>query len=204
MVESLQGQLAEARQEARELRQSMSEMDKGRQASWGQQLAAQTRMGELEGELSALRSANDVLTKRCEEAEQQAAEERSLRARGDNANAELMGKQASLLQRLEMLETELANRGSSKRRGGTRRVKLQDQPVESRPGTANLLRTGGDARPGTSGGLRGGGHARPSTSAVSSAHAHREERAGKMHGAQVLRIGEDGEEDEFETMLGDR
>ena len=149
-------------------------------------------------------SANDVLTKRCEEAEQQAAEERSLRSRGDSANAELMGKQASLLQRLEMLETELANRGSSKRRGGTRRVKLQDQPVESRPGTANLLRTGGDARPGTSGGLRGGGHARPSTSAVSSAHAHREERAGKMHGAQVLRIGEPGEEDEFETMLGDR
>ena len=125
---------------------------------------------------------------------------------------------AVLYQRIAELEAELNSNRSSKshRRGGNRKVVLQDQPVESmRPGTA----AGGlIARPGTSGGLSGGAaggggggfdqQQRPATSlsgpgAGAGAIMSREARAARMGGggggagggggggggAQVLRFG---------------
>ena len=116
-----------------------------------------------------------------------------------------------LYQRIAQLEAELDSSKISKsnRRSGNRKVVLQDQPVESmRPGTAagGLIQHASTAfsRPGTadtSGRTRDLERQRPSTSSAGSrdagAASNREERAARM-GAQILRLGANHDEDEFE------
>ena len=123
---------------------------------------------------------------------------------------------AVLYQRISELEAEL-NSGKwskSNRRSATRKVVLQDQPVEAmRPGTAaaGLIQhcsvTPGLFRPGTAdlaAGTRGSERQYPATSLGGSssdagAASNRAERAQRMMGAQVLRLGTNGgEDDEFE------
>ena len=108
---------------------------------------------------------------------------------------------AVLYKRISELEAEL-NSGKwskSNRRSGTRKVILQDQPVESmRPGTAagGLIQpcsaNASHFRPGTADlaeGTRG-------TSYDAGGVSSRAERAQRMVGAQVLRVGANGGEDE--------
>lgn len=219
MVETMQAQLADARQEARELRTSIAEMEKARQANWDQQMAAQSRISELEAEVRDLKRETAeggsvaVLQQRVTDAERIAEEERSARLRGETATAQLMGTQAVLYQRISELEAELnSSKSSRSRRSGTRKVVLHDQPVESmRPGTAaggliqHASANGGLFRPGTAdttGGSRGFEQQRPSTSLGggsydAAAASNREARAQRM-GAQVLRLGANSDEDEFE------
>lgn len=103
MVETLQVQLADARQEARELRASHAEMEKTRQTNWDQQMTAQARISELQAEVQELKRETAsggsvaVLQQRLADAERTAEEERSARLRGETANAQLMGTQGLFL-----------------------------------------------------------------------------------------------------------
>lgn len=118
---------------------------------------------------------------------------------------------AVLYQRISELEAELSSSKAykSSRRSGSRKVVLQDQPVESmRPGTAagGLFQhaSATPLRPGTAdttGRTRGFESQRPSTSLGGShdagAASNREERAARM-GSQILRLGATRDEDEFD------
>lgn len=103
MVESMQAQLADARQEVKELRSLQADMERARQVNWDQQMTAQSRISELEAEVRELKRETteggsvSALQQRVADAERNAEEERSERLRGETANAQLMGTQGMCL-----------------------------------------------------------------------------------------------------------
>jgi hypothetical protein len=116
MVETMQSQLADARQEARELRASQTEMERARQTNWDQQMSAQSRISELEAEVRELRRETAdggsvaLMQQRVVEAERTAEEERGARLRGETANAQLMGQQGAQIRCNYYTHTALALR----------------------------------------------------------------------------------------------
>ena len=118
MVETMQSQLADARQEARELRASQTEMERARQTNWDQQMSAHSRISELEAEVRELRRETAdggsvaLMQQRVVEAERTAEEERErgARLRGETANAQLMGQQGAQIRCNYYTHTALALR----------------------------------------------------------------------------------------------
>ena len=159
-VDTLQSQLREAREEAKELRKAQSEAHKQRHDMWSEQMGQQGRLGEAEAEIQRSRAAASAAIEAKHVAERAAksadaraatssqalAEERAARQQFEQwSNAQ----HANMLRRVSELEGQLsaalATASSSRRSGkdrSTRVRKLGEQAatvLDARPQTAALF-----------------------------------------------------------------